>query len=110
MGKMGSEPAVGAWSGVNIFGASELVTAVDVDRLGPSVMRSASAGAWADGGLAEEVGCSKEERRKITFRRTLIEGSARVRDINKETHDLINWEQTLQRTLEFGPSVDFWGT
>ena len=111
MGKTGSEPAVGAWSGVNIFGASELVTAVDVDRLGPFVMRSASAGACVDGGgLVDEVGCSKEDRRKITFRRTLIEGSARVRDINKEMHNLTNWEQTLQRTLEFGPSVDFWGT
>ncbi len=73
-------------------------------------MWSASAGACVDGGLAGEEGCSKEDRRKITFRRTLIEGSAGIYDINKETHNLINWEQTLQRTLEFGPPVDFGGT
>lgn len=71
------------------MGTSELVTVVEVDRWGPSVMRSVSGGACVDGGLLSEVGCSKEDRRKITFRRTLIEGSARLHIVSKEVHYLM---------------------
>ena len=79
MGKTGSEPAVGAWSGVNIFGASELVTAVDVDRLGPFVMRSASAGACVDGGgLVDELGSARARRLgDVGHEPLLVAGEAR---------------------------------
>lgn len=52
-------------------------------------MRSVSGGACVDGGLLSEVGCSKEDRRKITFRRTLIEGSARLHIVSKDVHYLM---------------------